>query len=106
MCLTQVFTTSSYPNCAYFIVPNGLPGVNNQIHDDLLNLCRICLDAGEFFLEVHLQVNQSRYRRTQQGDEISRCRIKVDRLDHEGSLSGVSEQLACQIRGALCGIDD
>ncbi len=82
---------------------NGLRAIEDEIHNELLNLPRIGLDGGEARSEVQLDVHHLGDGRAYQRLDFPDQLREVDSLQHKPALTRVGQQLARQIGRAFAG---
>ena len=85
---------------------DGLRGVENQVHDHLLNLSGIGFNGGKAGLEREPQAHLFRYRGAQQRGHIAHGLRKIHGLDDVPALAGVRHELARQIGGPFALLED
>ncbi len=80
---------------------HGIPGVNRQVHDDLLDLAGIGLHPSQVFCEPAYQGNVLTDKPPQHRLQVPDQNVKVQNLRLQRLLAAEGQQLARKCRGAV-----
>ena len=80
---------------------HGVPGVHDEVHDDLLDLRRVRLDAPEVGARLHHEVDVLTDQAAEHRGHPGHDRIQIQHLRLEHLLAAEGQELAGQVGGAL-----
>jgi hypothetical protein len=85
-------------------VRHGVAGIDGQVHDDLLDLTRVGLDAPERGLGHRHQVDRFADQPLEHGLHAGHDAVQVEHLGRQHLLAAEGEQLARERRGLVGGL--
>src|SRR5262249_42129363 len=79
--------------------------IDDDVHDELLNLNDVGLNRSEMFFKLESQLNGRGYRGFNQRSSLSNPGGQVHSLNKKASLPRISEHLTRQLSSLLAGLD-